>query len=716
MKVSFRWFFTCILIISFLSASSNVDSYFEQQLKLERKIKDQVDSVLSKLTTPDSFNVNVMITVSDPEAPQWDNPEDGDDSANGNGPKSKKKTEQEIDKKLAEDKEAEEKTDLTIKSKVTFDDVELPERQEDFIVLNKFGLEAPLVEDYNDLQPDGKIVLSMSGNGLGEQSAADKEKEEERRREEQENNRKLLSTLSKSTRKVSEVERIWKYNKAIDIYKNLQSAEIIVQLSKGLSNDVKQAAEKYVKSISFNLGPVKPKIKFEYVELGRDFSTSEESKKSMMDYLNLAAQFATFFGIVLGVLLFGFVGNRLIKKFFDLNTGSQNQSSLKMEGGPEKEDDDKDSSAGGAGALAGEGGLSNEFIVNGVERFQNFYENHPEDSILLIKKWIREKSNRQIKALKALVQQMDNKSLAPLMATISEDERVQWKELLDSSLGQDELADANAFIGNQIIQSLMIPEYIRDPNIYAKLVRLSGKDFESLLGKDFDTACLLLPVLGADFINDVLNFIDNDKREKIISKSLGITADSYKGAEDKIRNLLSGFGEETKNKPFLKSLEKLLPKAGKELEESLYQHFVKESEPYHAHLILKKYFPGFLIGQLPESFLKNTLNKYPLKNKIRLMYSMEESEKAFYVDIFAPAGSKAADLVNVEFEAIERDENLIKEIEESRDEYWVEFVGFVRNEIMNDSKIAGRVSELTDNWYNENISSGDTKPHLSAVA
>ena len=701
MKTSFKIFFCIIISLSFLGAASSVPTFFEQKVKLESKLRNQVSQVLSKLTSSDSYNVNIAISVSTPSAPDWNDP-DANNNKNNDKKKDKKKKEE-----VANEKEEEKKLDISLKNKITFDDVELPDRQEDYIVLNKFGLEAPLVEDYKDFHPDGRIVLSMDS---GREPAGESEDTKDEDRE-------LLANLMKSNKKVSEVEKLWKFNEAIDIYKNLESVDITVQLSKGLGNDVKQAAEKYVKNIAFNLGDIKPKIIFEYVNLGRDFETSDKSQKDLMDYLSLAAQFATLFGIIFGVILFGFIGNKLLQKYFELNTGNQSQSTLTMEGGRPEEEDDDSSGEGGSGVAGGQGSDGgHDLLVNGVERFQSFYENNPEDSILLIKKWIREKGKPEVRALKALVQQMDNAALGPLMKQLSGEEKVSWKESLDSGLSPEELSLANTFIGNQIIQNLMIPEYIRNPDIYAKLVKIKVTEFGKYLKKDLETACLLLPVLGTEFINKVLYSIDGSMREKVIASSLSITPQSYEGSEEKIASLLSDVESGSKIKPFLKSLEKLLPKASKSLEEGLFKHYINEASETEAQGIFKTFFPGFLINKLPEPFLKNTLNKYPLEKKVQLLYSMEQDEKKFYVDIFAPAGTKANDLVNLEFENIDRDESKQKEIAEASDELWSDFVVYMRAQIKSDQKLASKVIELTEEWYHQNQSRVGTKPSLKAVA
>ena len=722
-KISFLFLMTILLF-----GATDVPSFFDQKLKLENKVKGKVEEVLSKVTTSDSYNVNVNISALVPTVPVWEDPkpEDNDEDfgggrksrkgSEGGQDKSTKKDDVNIAQKKEKNKEGDEKVDISLKNKVTFDDVDLPEREDEFVLLNKFGLEAPLVEDYQDLTPDGKILLKMGG---GVNDVQEKEEREDRIREEDredryEQMRMIAKMIKLGTKKSSEVEKMWKFNEAVDIYKNLEAVDITVQLSKGLENRIKQAAEKYVKEISFNLGEITPKIKFEYVNLGRDFISTEESKKDLMDYLGLIAQFATLIGIVLGVILFGFVGNSLIKKYFQLNTGTQNQSTMSMDGGLSQENEDGDDAGGGGGVggVGADGGL--DLIVNGVERFETFYQNNPVDSILIIKKWIRERTKSQVYALKALVQQLDNESLVPMMNQLTEEERASWKDVLDSGLNPEELAKANTYIGNQIIQNLMVPEFIKDPEIYAKITKLKASEFKDFLKKDLVAACLLLPILGTEFINQVLNSIDDSLRERVLSISMGIGPSSYVGGEEKIKALLTNVESGARLKPFLKSLEKLLPQAAKNLEEGLYKHYINEAEETDVERVLREFYPGFLVKKLPENFLKNCLNKYPLAKKVKLLYSLSDEEQLYFVELFAVRGSKADDLLNLEFENIENDERLQKEIVAEADNLWHEFVVYVRSMISKDKSIKGPVMEILEEWRSQNQK--NSKGNLKAVA
>ena len=83
-------------------------------------------------------------------------------------------------------------------SKVKFTDPDPAENPEDYIVFSKFGLEAPLIDDFNDFRPDGKILLHMDSD--------QKEKSLEREK-------KLKDEIDKKNKEIALKENLLKNKK-----------------------------------------------------------------------------------------------------------------------------------------------------------------------------------------------------------------------------------------------------------------------------------------------------------------------------------------------------------------------------------------------------------------------------------------------------------------------------------------------------------------------
>ncbi len=719
-----------------------------QKSQLEEAIYKKVETTLDRILNKNEYTIDVALEVTEPEIPEWnktDTPNENKNSQDGKGrstaseqsadndqkkaqererkkaEREKKREEQRIalEKRAEEEKKKleEERKAAENAKKIQFDDQKLPDTPEDFIVFNKFGLEAPLVDDFNDLQPDGKIVLNMSAaqdaaqnrapaSSLIEDELEDQIEEVEDERDNLFNQLQSAKTATerakeeamKKASQTSAIEKMWKYNQAVDIYKNLTKVDILVRISQSLSEEQRQSAEKYIKDINFNLGEVKPKIKVEYVKLGKDFEEKNNPWADILKVLSVFGQYATFAGIVLGVILFSIMARGLIAKYHELNSGVSNSGSFTMQS--DKQDDDKSDLGGGNGSGSQAGGLDSELNlnINGVERFKNFISHSKEDAILLVKKWLKEKSSGQISALKALVQQMDNDSLKPILINLSENEKNEWRELLEEGLTSDELARANSYIGNQIIQNIMVPSFIKDPNIYSKIVQLKPNQFKNIVEKDFNTACMLLSLMSPDFINSVFNYFDEEIQQKLILGSLDITPDHFEKGQDRISKALSFLGEEDKVRPFLDGMAKLIPTAGRDVERLLYTNFVKEAPESRVDFILREYFPGFLFSELSVDIIKTIFNSYPMSKRVKLLKSLPEDVAEFYLDIFAPEGTKANDLIQIEFETMERDEALMKEIRINSDDYWREFIQFVRARLKAEKQFASQVDEVVFNW------------------
>ncbi len=725
--------FTALLLIFFMfSAMANdinqpLPSLSWQKTQLEKNIVDKVENTLDRILKKNEYTVDVTIEAGDPENPEWNKSDDpmkggdkkGRETASVNEAEKqeleKKKKAQEEKKEEEKKKKKEEEKAALDAQKIRFDDQELPDKPEDFVVFNKFGLEAPLVDDFNDLQPDGKIVLSMpneQANGGRNPASALLEDELEEVEEERDTLKSQLEIAVAKAEKAREdaknsrsptsvVEKIWKYNQAVDIYKNLSKVDILVRISESLSEEQRQTAEKFVKAINFNLGEVKPRVKVEFVKLGKDFEKKNNPWSNLLKVVEVFGQYATLIGIVLGVILFGLIARGLISKYFELNSGVSNSGNFAMEnnGGDE---DKKDNEGGGAGAMQG-GGLDGDanLNINGVERFKNFIDHSKEDAILLVKKWLKEKDSNQIAALKALVQQMDNDSLKPILTTLSESEKNEWRELLEAGLTSEELGRANGYIGNQIIQNIMVPSFVKDPKVYSKIVQVKPNQFKNIVEKDFNTACMLLSLMSPDFVNAVFAYFDEELQQKLIQGSLAVTPEHFEKGQGRIAKALSFIDDNPKVRPFLDGLAKMIPAAGRDVEKLLYTNFVKEAPESRSDFILREYFPGFLFQELPEDLIKTVFNAYPMSKRVKLLKSLPEDISDFYLDIFAPAGTKANDLVQIEFETMERDEALLKEIESNRDEYWRDFIKFVRGRLKAEKQFASQVDEIVANWREE---------------
>ena len=422
-------------LISFVTLMSFTTSVFaevsripslEWQIhELEKKIETKVDETLIGFLARKSYLTNVELVYTQPQDPDFKGEDDKSKDLEAEKRKQEEFTkeienllaksksadlkieeqvatvENEASKKIIEERERiKKREDARNKNAVKYSDLGPDEEKNgDTILMSKFGLEAPLIDDFNDFAPDGKIVLTMSGDGQKDAREADRlrslvdEKERNVQQIDREMQRRdrdaalkeaaLINKLKvfemqklSGEGTVSEVEQMWRYNNAIDIFKNLKDVKIKIKIDSSVDEKIRENVEQYVRSINFNLGRIQPKITFEYVPMGTTLNPPDKME-AVKEWIDLVGKYATLIGLVLAVILLGFVGQRLLKAYFDQQASGGNQilsGVLKQEGSEDKNENGQGSADGVAGLNELENGFSK---LSGVERFKNYLKIAP---------------------------------------------------------------------------------------------------------------------------------------------------------------------------------------------------------------------------------------------------------------------------------------------------------------------------------------------------
>lgn len=673
----FKVMFLFLTSMSIASPVERLPSIDWQKQTLEEKTRVKIDSILKSVLKKNQYNIDIEILTTDTE-PDFTSPED---SENKNEEVKNEENKEELEKKEKDKKETESQ------AKVKFVD-DYPDNPEDFIIFNKFGIEAPLVDDFNDFRPDGKIILAMP----------DKTKEQNYKTKLDEYQRKI-SELKNDKKSKDPVEQMWKYNSAIDIFKNLKAVNILVRVSNSLPDEVKTAVEKYIRNLKFNFGRVKPNIKIEYVLLGKEASAPTSMDK-LLEVFNYLAKFSTFLGLVFAVLLFGIIGRSLINKFFEMNTGKTQSGDFRIQ--PQEDDeknDEQDVGTEGSGDNTYDGSFSGS--LSGVDRFITLFNHDARGSVLLIKKWIQEDDSKGKKSLKALVQLLNNEQLEKIFSFLSEQERSSWQSLLALPLTNTELAIANDYIGNQIVQSIIVDKYIDDPETFDLVLKLKINDVAQIIENNVEIGAILLNVLNTKIVNNVLPLCSDDIQMAVVKKATTLSTSEIRGAQAELKSVLSDFVDRTEMKPFVTKLIDLIADAHVSIENSLYEGLVQNADIDTVKEIMLKYLPADIIPQMPKKFLKETLTTYDLKLKVEMLWCINDEVRDFFMEIFAPEGSKAAELISLEFEFIEMNKKRIEKLEERSEEVWQLFVDYVRARVRKDKELQQQLNPLLNDWIED---------------
>ncbi|EPZ51719.1 hypothetical protein M902_2066 [Bacteriovorax sp. BAL6_X] len=677
-----------------------------QKNELEMKVHDKLQRGTEVILGHEHFFVDVEIVTNTPETPNFSIPlnpsSEGDTgSIDGNGRKELDLTDDSKQAKAAEDDKT--KSDAEIKFTNDVPETDYGES----IVFSRLGMEAPLIDDFNDFSPSGKILLTMGDNS---KDKINKMKEDFSKEKE-----KLVDQIKKlrdaSKAKPSMIEQMWKYNTSIDIFKNISEINISVRLPNDIAKDERVRIEGLIKSIKLGVNDITPNFKFSYTIN----VPQKEDIISKSDFLKALSSVSNIIAIVLGVLLIGFVGNRLISKFFELNSAAQAGGNFTMQNDRPESDDD-----GGAGEMLAAGGgggdgLGGVHSLNGIERFKVFADNTPQEAILLVKKWIAQDTKSGHAALRALVQQIDNSALTDIFKMLSEPEKAKWRELLNKPLNANELSLANDYISNQIVQSVILPSVIEDPNTYDLLLKLNAEMINQIYEKDPYIVSLVLNALSDSFVAEVLSSCESETVDQILMSSVIIKEQEVRDNQARIKEVLSQYVESKSKLPFVDKLYDILPNVSATVEKSIFNTLKQNINVEEFTELSQKNFPSELVSELPSKFLKEALANYDLGKKVSLLFAMEDSERLYYLDLFAPDGTKARDLMQIEFDSVERDEMRKSKIIAGKDDSWREFVKFVRTRITKEKDEKTEIENLVHNWAQDLYGSVETRPDLKVA-
>lgn len=668
---------------------SQLPSMQWQKQELSDRISSKIERALAPVIGLDNFYTDVEITTLEIEKPKFNKT----DEELALDKENKANEADELDEEDETTAEEEEKDDPSKSGKLTYESVDPSVMPKDYIVFSKLGIEAPLVDDFNDFQPDGKIVLSMSNNAKSNEKKSKAQLKAASKKAEA--LRKKLDAL-KNKPKPSVVEQIWKYNESIDIFKNIDALKITVSVNEEIDEDVKKTVNSILTKLNFNIGEVKPKLEIKFIEFGVLKKPEQEG------FFKSLSRFSTAFGLIMGALLLCGVAWVLFKKFEDLKQNETSAMAAAMGGGPgqEEKEDDKEDEDGAAGAMSMDS--DGNPIYNGIERFKTFLETNGDTAVLLIKRWISLGGKKPNAALKAVVQQLENKELSTIFSKIDEEDREEWKEKLNSPLTNEEVEVANKYISNQIVEEIIVPDKISDPEVADILMKIEPAKAAEFIKEKPVLGQFLLNILNTNFISKVFEFFSDDELSSIVSGSLGLK--NIKITDEQLAEMKSALEKfkQTKDKlPFVKKILELIPIATPSREKILFHSLGSVGDEKVVRSIAESYFPAELVTHLPESFIKSSMQSYPLSKRVELLSVLDEEDKNWMMNAIAPPGSKAADMLELEFEKNSKDISFQRRIQEEGQVMHKEYIDFLRKQIQRDKSVAGEVTEILDNFVSE---------------
>jgi hypothetical protein len=582
-------------------------------------------------------------------------------------------------------------------AKVKFTTSEMQKDGDDYVVFNKLGLEAPVYGD----EP---VEIQTSDAELSQKAFIE----------------------------INDRYNLFKYLKTIDINLTFDS---------GLSGKTKEVIRKVVQGLSFNINEVVPQINIQFLDLKANQIKSKEElagagagasklegtlknqaeKKEAPKLYEFFKNLDVMIGLILAAAIIG-LSLYLISKN-QLKAAEDKKEEEKL---PEEEPKEE----------IPEEILENEEIINededemkfdltktdavtarineGLERLRKALTNHHDDTVLMIKGWIKTKSPHDVNALSSLVMLFSDNELTDIFKNLTHDERATWKAVLHSELSKEEVSNSFGYISNKITEMMMVPSLINDYETCDLLLGMSSKDAAKFCEEDIELGVVFTNVLSSNVIGEMFKIISPDVVADLIDRSADFQADNLPELLPALKAKLEQIKAKREKPPFLKRIFDILPSATPEVEMKLYATLLKHFSADEVKMTAIKIFPKTLVPEITSDVFKQAVALMPMDVQVQYFASMDSSVRDSMLEKYAAKGSKSREMIDVELSTILKNEVTLRRLQnEKRVKLEQEFVSYTRQLVSTNLEVQREVIDQIESWLTE-LNGEDSKIKLAA--
>lgn len=565
-------------------------------------------------------------------------------------------------------------------------------KKDEFFIVTEVKYNDPGMPDFNDLnETDFKVSDIAFDDSKGDYIAFSKVGLE-------------VPVLGKAYKENQrKLKEMYRYNESFDLFKNIQSVDVIVNISDTVNQSKIALIKTITDNLKFSIFNFTPKVEIKTLKIKEILDVNgvkPEEGVTSRDLIELLGKFGNAIGMIVTVLLLGFLAYKLLKMYMDFMEKFQPKQNeeTKDEAGQDEDESSKEINlnlnnpdSDSMSDIEGE-------ELPSFERFQKLINLNIDQAVILVKKWIFAKTDNSAMALSAVAQQLEHEQLDTLFSKLSSQEREGWNSSLVGYLDHEKLEVANKIISEEVIKEVVGGSPINDFELIDTILNMDIKSVKNYILKNEKYGKVLSNLINPGLLTDLMNGLEENEIEAIISQSFDFNINSLDSILGEFKADLKSFSKSNQVNPFNTKLLNVISEVSVQKEQILYNHLVKESDIKSILAIAKKYIPGELVLDLPVTFLKQTMQNYPLNKKVNLIASMNEDDQMKLMDSFTEEGSSAREMIVMELETLKENDLEYARVKKQKNDLWQEFVNFTRKAVESDDSIQSDVEYLVDNW------------------
>jgi hypothetical protein len=559
--------------------------------------------------------------------------------------------------------------------KIKFNDGEKVQAEEDYILFNKLGIEAPVDAELDELI---------------------------------------------ETPKASKEE--------------LKSVNIVVFFDKTLKKNKVESAKKILNALNFNFG-VKPAFKFEEVDYAKE--KVKVKKPGLMDHLKtfnlpLGLFLSSF---ILGLMLLLGLGkmSKSVTTASDAVTGAVAASAEAAGGGGAEAGGADGSGAGGeagAGAGGGAGGggtldgelqggdltvVTDDQIKATMTRFKDSFKENPISISALVKNWLKIMPKGAREGLILLAKELESEDLLDLFKQLKIEDRKEWQKVIGSSTGLEDFNIGRNFLDSQILQDIIVPNDLVDDETKSMLAGMAPVNLAKMINENPAIGPLLMNTLSTVFIIQMMEFIGQDSMEELTSSAAATSEEDLKKLGPELKKLLQNYDQGIMKVPFIDKVSEIIPQVDYEKEEFFFKALGKSGDQNLIFEVVRDNLPFGLMETLSESVLKNILSQINKTAFVEFLVCVEEDKRNIYLNARAPEGSKARELIQIDLDTIIKNDIETAKMKKKTKQVIGSFVNSVRKIVRANPAIADEIEPNIYTWLKDNVE-GDWSENETAQA
>ena len=500
------------------------------------------------------------------------------------------------------------------------------------------------------------------------------------------------------------LREMYRYNESFDLFKNIQSIDVVVNVDESLSTSKYAMVEEVVKQVKVSIANFAPKVQVKQVKLSEivkaNGAGAVNDSLGIREILELLGQFGNAIGMILTILLLGFFAYKMLKMYMEF------MERLKaMEGGEEKTSEEKeeedDDVAAAMDEATGPFDPAMETETASFDKFEKLVKLNPQLAIILVKRWLKLNTSEREMALTAIAQQASSEMLELIFGGLNVQEREQWKESIHGYLDGQALVSANKLVSEGVVKELVGGSFIDDYEIIDLILGMDTDTIKSYILERDNFGKILCNIINPSVVSELINDLDEDQVDQIVSSSLEFDPQTVKSELPAFKEDLKAFCHNAQVRPFNYKLLQVVGDIAPEKETMLYRLMAQEARRSEIIAAAVKNIPSELILRLPKATLEYILKSYPMEKKIQLLASSDDEQADFILNSFTEEGSNAREMILMELDSFKGDELRLKRTQAKAHEFWKDFVVFSRDSLAHNKEIRGEVESLVEEWVDQ---------------